>query len=65
MEPFLCEYAAMYSFADTDMVGCILGCGDGPASFNAEATRRGINVISCDPTYAFSTAEIEVRIVAT
>lgn len=59
------EYAAMFSFTDAGMVGRILGCGDGPAGFNAEATRRGINVVYCDPIYAFSKADIEVRIAAT
>jgi SAM-dependent methyltransferase len=56
------EYAAMFSLADADMAGHILGCGDGPASFNSEATRRGARVVSCDPIYAFSKADIEVRI---
>ena len=31
----------MFSLTGADMAGRILGCGDGPASFNAEATRRG------------------------
>jgi len=48
-----------------DLVGRILGCGDGPASFNAEATRRGSTVVSCDPIYTFSKADIEARIAAT
>ena len=43
----------------------MLGCGDGPAAFNAEATRRGARVVSCDPLYAFSRDEIEARIAAT
>lgn len=55
----------MFSLAGADMAGRILGCGDGPASFNAEATRRGNKVVSCDPIYAFSKAEIEARIAAT
>jgi hypothetical protein len=44
------------------VAGRILGCGDGPASFNAEATVRGHAVVSCDPVYAFSPAEIERRL---
>ena len=47
------------------MAGRILGCGDGPASFTAEATRSGAKVVSCDPLYAFSNADIEAGIVAT
>jgi hypothetical protein len=59
------EYTAMFLLTGTDLAGRILGCGDGPASFNAEASRRGSAVVSCDPLYAFSTAEIEARIDAT
>ncbi len=59
------EYVAMFSLADSDLAGRILGCGDGPAGFNAEATRRGAAVISCDPIYAFTKEEIASRIAAT
>jgi hypothetical protein len=52
----------MFMLSDTDLAGRILGCGDGPASFNAEATARGHTIISCDPIYAFSPAEIERRV---
>ena len=40
----------------------ILGCGDGPASFNAEVTALGGSVVSIDPTYQFSTEQIAGRI---
>jgi hypothetical protein len=56
------EYRRMFALADEDLAGRILGCGDGPASFNAEATARGHAVVSCDPIYAFSPAEIERRV---
>ncbi len=59
------EYTSMFSLTATDMVGRILGCGDGPASFNAEATRRGKTVVSCDPIYTFSSSDIEARIATT
>jgi hypothetical protein len=59
------EYSAMFAITDGDMAGRVLGCGDGPASFNAEATRRGASVVSCDPIYRFSGAEIEARIADT
>jgi SAM-dependent methyltransferase len=59
------EYTSIFSLDGADMAGRILGCGDGPASFNAEATRRGHKVVSCDPIYAFSKADIEARIVTT
>jgi hypothetical protein len=56
------EYAGMFGLTEVDLSGHILGCGDGPASFNAEATRRGHSVISCDPIYRFSAAQIERRV---
>ena len=40
----------------------ILDCGGGPSSFNAEMTRQGYSIISCDPIYQFSASEIERRI---
>ena len=39
------EYRAMFALSDADLDGRLLGCGDGPASFNAVATRRGAKVI--------------------
>jgi hypothetical protein len=52
----------MFALSDEDLAGSVLGCGDGPASFNAEATARGHSVISCDPLFAFSAAEVERRV---
>jgi hypothetical protein len=43
------EYRRMFAMSEADVHSRILGCADGPASFNAEATRRGLRVISCDP----------------
>src|SRR5262249_58533629 len=56
------EYRRLFALSDADLAGRILGCGDGPASFNAEATARGHAVVSCDPIYAFSAADIERRV---
>jgi hypothetical protein len=56
------EYRRMFALTGDDLAGCILGCGDGPASFNAEATAHGYSVVSCDPIYACSPAEIERRV---
>jgi hypothetical protein len=56
------EYRAMFALDDDDLNKPILGCGDGPASFNAEATRRGYDVISVDPIYVFDTEAIRSRI---
>ena len=59
------EYRRMFALTDADLGLRILGCGDGPASFNAEATRRGADVISCDPIYQFDADHIRERIAAT
>jgi len=59
------EYCRMFSLTESDLAGRIVGGADGPASFNAEATRRGTRVVSFDPIYAFSTSEIRARIAAT
>jgi hypothetical protein len=55
----------MFALSDDDLGTRILGCGDGPASFNAEATRRGSHVISCDPIYRFDGDQIRERIAST
>jgi hypothetical protein len=52
----------MFALTDGDLAGAILGCGDGPASFNAEATALGYRVVSCDPIYTLSAGEIERRV---
>jgi SAM-dependent methyltransferase len=59
------EYRRMFTLTDDDLGIRIVGCGDGPAAFNAEATRRGGHVVSCDPIYRWSTAQIEQRIADT
>src|SRR5262245_48467626 len=56
------EYRAMFAISDADLAGRILGCGDGPASFNMRATGAGASVVSCDPIYRWSAAEIRGRI---
>jgi hypothetical protein len=59
------EYRRMFALTDNDLRGRILGCGDGPAGFNADATRQGARIISCDPLYVFSEQQIRERIAAT
>ena len=56
------EYVRMFSLTPTDLKGKIMGCGDGPASFNAELTERGGNITSVDPVYYFSADQIKQRI---
>ncbi len=55
----------MFALTGQDIGSRILGCADGPASFNAEATSRGARVVSCDPLYRFERDEIERRIAET
>ncbi len=59
------EYRRMFALSETDLGLRILGCGDGPASFNAEATRRGASIISCDPIYRWDAEQIRERIAET
>jgi hypothetical protein len=56
------EYGRMFDLAPDDVAGSMLDCASGPSSFNAEATRKGYQVISCDPIYRFSAREISSRI---
>ncbi len=58
----LAEYKLMFNLSDLDLNRKILGCGDGPASFNAEMTKLGHSVISIDPIYQFSGRQIEQRV---
>ena len=59
------EYCRMFALSDADLSKRILGCGDGPAGFNVEATRRDTAVVSCDPLYQFSAPQIRNRIAQT
>ena len=56
------EYRRMFDMSERDLDAKILGCGDGPASFNAEMTALGRSVVSCDPIYAFSKEQIARRV---
>ncbi len=56
------EYVAMFALAPADLERRILGCADGPASFNAEMHGRGHRVVSLDPLYDASPDELAARI---
>jgi len=58
----LLEYKEMFNLTENDLKSKIVGCGDGPASFNAELTQSGGNLISVDPTYMFSKEQFASRI---
>jgi hypothetical protein len=56
------EYRRMFALSPGWEHLRILGCGDGPASFNAEATSLGARIVSCDPIYRFSGDDLRRRI---
>jgi len=59
------EYQRMFALTECARGWKIVGCGDGPANFNAEATRRGWTVVSCDPIYRYGVDQLRDRIAAT
>lgn len=58
----LVDYSEMFTLSDADLNGKILDCCSGPGSFNAELTKRGGHVISCDPLYNLSLEAITEKI---
>ena len=56
------EYQSIFALSEDDLQKRLLGCGDGPACFNAELTQRGGDVVSVDPVYQFSSEQISSRI---
>ncbi len=59
------EYIGMFGLTETDLGKHLLGCGDGPAGFNVELTKRGGAVVSVDPVYIFAVDQIKSRIAET
>lgn len=59
------EYQTMFALTAQDLCSPILGCGDGPSSFNAEVTEQNGFIVSIDPVYQFSKEEINQRILET
>ena len=56
------EYLDIFNLSEDDLTRDIVGVGDGPASFNVQMYQRGTPVISVDPIYRFSEAELRQRI---
>ena len=57
------EYMEMFDLTQEDILNKkILGCGDGPSSFNTEVDYDDGSVVSIDPLYAYSKKEIMQRI---
>ena len=59
------EYVNMFGLTEADLGLRILGCGDGPAGFNSELTKRGGHIVSVDPVYVFDAEQIRARILET
>ncbi len=56
------EYLDMFNLSEDDLARDIVGVGDGPASFNAQMHQRDTPIISVDPIYRYSEAELRQRI---
>jgi SAM-dependent methyltransferase len=56
------EYVRFFDLSAHDLERRIIGCADGPASFNSGLTALGGSIVSCDPLYRFSGEEIRARI---
>jgi hypothetical protein len=59
------DYRAMFALERCDRGRRLLGCGDGPAAFNADWTGEGGQMVSLDPLYAWPAAAIRQRIAET
>lgn len=56
------EYRMFFQLTDEDLQKNILSIGDGPASFNSEMYQKGNRVLSLDPIYSFTKAQLQERI---
>jgi len=56
------EYLDMFILSEDDLARDIVGVGDGPASFNVQMHQRGTPMVSVDPVYRYSEAELCQRI---
>ena len=56
------EYLDMFNLSENDLARDIVGIGDGPASFNFWMYQRDTPIVSVDPIYRYSEAELRQRI---
>ena len=56
------EYLDMFNLSEDDLARDIVGVGDGPASFNFWMHQRETPIVSVDPIYRYSEAELRQRI---
>jgi hypothetical protein len=59
------EYIKMFNLTASKRACKRLDCASDPSSFNVEMTCLGYDVTACDPTYPFSTDDIQNRAVIT
>jgi hypothetical protein len=59
------EYELMFHLTADDLANGVLDCGGGPSSFAAELSAAGVRVVSVDPLYTFTSAQIRARFEAT
>lgn len=59
------EYISMFSLSPSELKESILGCSDGPASFNSILTKQKGSIISVDPLYSCTKDQIKKRIAET
>ena len=56
------EYLGMFNLSEDDLTRDIVDVGGGPASFNFLMHQRGTPIVSVDPIYRYSEAELRQRI---
>ena len=56
------EYKKMFNLTEADLKSKIIGCGDGPASFNCQTNEIGGSAVSIDPIYRYTKEQIKNRI---
>jgi hypothetical protein len=56
------EYIKIFKLSKSDLNNKIISFGDGPASFNSEMIQLNKKVVSLDPVYQFTKAELKQRI---
>lgn len=56
------EYIRMFDLSPEELQARIVSCGDGPANFNSEMTKRNGRAVSIDPLYQCTAGQIRQRI---
>lgn len=59
------EYLDMFALTEHDLGLRIVGCGDGPAAFNAQLSQKGGTIVSVDPIYIYDVDRLRRRVAET